>query len=108
DEAMVGIELLLDRVRLEDALDAQHLLHLVLHRQLVLERPGGVRPEREVAVALVLEHLDAEFLARRRVLLEAHEIFAGERHIPYAIRSSFSGCVGSRGVSRLDSIWWPA
>src|SRR2546430_10461381 len=40
---------------LEDPLAAQHLLHLVLHRQPILEAPGGVRPDREVPLALVTQ-----------------------------------------------------
>src|SRR2546430_12743775 len=41
-----GAELIRDALRLEDPLAAQHLLHLVLHRQPILEAPGGVRPDR--------------------------------------------------------------
>jgi hypothetical protein len=82
NQRVVGIQLLLDRVGFEDALDAQHLLHLVLHRQPVFERPGRVRADGDAAVALVLDHPGAEILARRRVLLEAHQVVAGEVHIP--------------------------
>src|SRR2546430_16132941 len=73
-----GAELIRDALRLEDPLAAQHLLHLVLHREPILEAPGGVRPDREPPLALVTQHPRAERRPLARVLLEGHEVGGGE------------------------------
>ncbi len=55
DQGVVGVELFLDALGLEDALGAQHFLDLILHGQPVLEGPGDVGSDSELAIALVLE-----------------------------------------------------
>src|SRR5258705_1383556 len=59
-ERVVGIELVADTLLLEDALDAQHLLHLVADRQLVLEEQRDVLAQGDAAVLLVLDDLRPE------------------------------------------------
>ncbi len=106
DQRVVGGQFVRDALGLEDALDAQHLLDLVLHGEAVLEAPGGIRSHRELPRALVREDAGAERRALARVLLEAHQIAGAARrrvHRPYAMRSSVSGCSGSRGVRRARS-----
>ena len=43
-QRVIGVEFVVDSGRLEDALDAQHLLHLVLHRHPVLEVQRRIGP----------------------------------------------------------------
>src|SRR5437868_11289605 len=71
---VVGLELVLYALRLEDALRAQHLLHLVLHREPVLEAPGGIGADGELTLGLVAPNLRAKRRPLARVLLERHEI----------------------------------
>ncbi len=59
---------------LEDPLDAQHLLHLVLHRQAVLEQPCCVGTDRELPRALVLQHPRTECRTLTRVTLETQQV----------------------------------
>ena len=57
DERVVGVELVLDAGFLEDLLDAQHLLDLVAHRELVLEDERHVLAQVHGARLLVRDHL---------------------------------------------------
>ena len=43
DEGVIGLDLFHDAIHFEDALDAKHLLHLVLHGEKVLEVESGIR-----------------------------------------------------------------
>ena len=60
--------------RFEDAFDAEHLLHLVLDGEPVLEDPGHVGAHGDRARALVREDLRTKRVALARVLLERHEL----------------------------------
>src|SRR5262245_591625 len=73
-QRIVGGELVDDRLGLEDALDAQHLLHLVLHRQAVLETERHVGPAAHGAALLVRDDLRTQRRALARVALEAEEV----------------------------------
>ena len=73
DERVVGVELVLDALLLEDLLDAQHLLHLVADGELVLEEERHVLAQVDGAVLLVRDHLGAEILAGLGVGLEGHQ-----------------------------------
>src|SRR5579864_1481432 len=79
DQRVVGGELIGDPLRLEDALDAQHLLDLILNGETILEGPGHVGTDLELARSLVREKALAECRPLARVLLEGHEIACGER-----------------------------
>src|SRR5690606_15518793 len=74
NQRVVGRQLLLDRLGLEDALDAQHLLNLILHRESILERQRRIRSHGNLPLLLVLEHFAAEGGALAVVLLEAEQI----------------------------------
>jgi hypothetical protein len=70
---------------LEDAFDAEHLLHLVLDGQPVLEDPGHVGADGNRSRALVRQDSCAKRIALARVMLERHELrcleaLAGGRH----------------------------
>src|SRR5205823_8793197 len=74
DQRVVGAELSRDALRLEDPLGTQHLLHLVLHREPILEAPGDIRPDRELPLALVTQHPCAKCWPLAGVLLEPHQV----------------------------------
>jgi hypothetical protein len=61
---------------LEDALDAQHLLHLVADGELILELQGQVLTQVHVAALLVLDHLRPEGVALLRVRLQRKQAFS--------------------------------
>ena len=77
DQRVVGVEFILDAGFLKGLLDAQHLLDLVAHRQLVLEDQRDVRAEVQRAVLLVRDHARAELLALARIGLEREQRVAG-------------------------------
>ena len=77
-QRVVRVDLALDALLLEDLLDAQHLLDLVAHRELVLEDQRDVLAEVHGARLLVRDHLRAEVLARLGVRLEGHQRLAGD------------------------------
>ena len=65
----------------ENALDTQHLLHLVTDRQFVLEDQRHVVAEMHRALFLVRNHLGAECLARLGIRFERHQAIGGDlRH----------------------------
>src|SRR6185295_11045980 len=76
NQRVVGVELALDAALLEDALDAQHLLHLVADGELVLEQQRDVGAEVERAILLVLEDAGAERAALARVGLQRQQALA--------------------------------
>ncbi len=78
DQRVVGVELALDPRLLEDALDAQHLLHLVADGELVLELQQDALAKVDIAALLVLDDLGAEFLALPRVRLERQQAVSGD------------------------------
>ena len=78
NQRVVGLEFLGDAGRLEDALDAQHLLNLILHGQAILEDQSHVVADVDDARLLVVEHARAERRAFARVGFEAIEIGVGE------------------------------
>ena len=61
---------------LENTLDAQHLLHLVLHGHPVLEIERGIRADGDLAVLLVRHDFGAEPGPKLGVFLERIEIVA--------------------------------
>ena len=71
NQRIVGLEFLVDAIRLEDLFDAQHLLDLVLHGQAILEVQRCVCAEIEPAIFLVLEHFPAKLWTGLGILLEA-------------------------------------
>src|SRR5690606_3387456 len=74
NERVVCRELLLDRLGLENSLDAQHLLYLILDRQPILEVQRCIGAELDLPVLLVLERLRANLAPHLVILLEAVEI----------------------------------
>src|SRR2546429_57968 len=77
NERVVGAQLLLNALRLEDALATQHLLDLILHGETVLEGPGGMRADRKLPRAFVLEHLRPKCRALARVALQRQQLVGG-------------------------------
>ena len=55
DQGIVGGHLLFDGVGLENALDPQHFLDLVLHRQEILEQQRGMRSQGHASRLLVFD-----------------------------------------------------
>ena len=74
NQRVVGIELVLDPVALEDPLGAQHLEDLIADGGAVLETPGHVGADLDVAQLFVRDDLIAQPRPLERVLLEAHQI----------------------------------
>ena len=74
DQRVVGGQLLGDSLGFEDALGAQHLLDLVLHREPVLEQPHGVGTHRDLAVLLVRHDARAKLVALARVAFQGQQI----------------------------------
>src|SRR5690606_33688094 len=63
NERVVGVELALDALLFEDALDPQHLLHLVADGELVLELQRDVGPQPDGAILLVRNDARSERVA---------------------------------------------
>ena len=78
-ELVVDVELVLERLRLADALDARHLVHLPAHRLAVLEDEGDAVADGDPARALVLDQRRAERLAHRLEALERGQVVERER-----------------------------
>ena len=74
NQRIVGVEFLFDRFGFEDALDAQHFLHLILDRHAIFEDQRDVCAEMQRPVLLVRDHLRAERAALARVVFEFPEI----------------------------------
>ena len=53
DQRVIRAKFVRNAFGLEDALDAQHLLHLVLHGQAIFEQEGRIRPDLQRAPLLV-------------------------------------------------------
>ncbi len=79
NQRVVGVEFFLNTVVLEDALDAQHLLHLVANRHLIFEQQGDVLAQVDGAIFLVGNYLGAEIIARPGVGFERHQAVAVDR-----------------------------
>ena len=75
---VVGVELVLNPFVLENTLGAQHLLDLIMHRKTVLEVQGSVRADLYLALFLVRNDLGAEVVAYLRILLQRHQLVAGQ------------------------------
>src|SRR5258708_22010779 len=86
NQRVVRIELLLDAVLLEDALDPQHFLHLVAKRELVLEQKRHVLPKAHRAVLLVLDDPGAKSVALARIRFEREEVFSFNHSIRQTVQ----------------------
>jgi hypothetical protein len=86
NQRIVGIQFLVNALGLEDAFNAQHLLHLVLHCHAVFEIQRCIRAECEPAIAFVRQHAFAKFVTLLGVRFKAKEIVPGQFlhgvHIP--------------------------
>ena len=74
DQRVVGRQLFGDAFGFEDALGAQHLLDLVLHRESVLEQPHGIRTDVHLSIALVRDDARAKVGPFSRIALERQQI----------------------------------
>ena len=80
NERIVGFDFLVDGGGLEDALHAQHFLHLILHGEEVLEQQRRVGAQGDAARFLVGDHLVSKRLSFHGVLLQAPQTGAAELH----------------------------
>ena len=78
NQGVVGLKFLINAIRFENSLDAQHFLNLILHRHAVFEIQGRIATKRKAPIAFVFENLTAKFIAQPRVLLEAVEVVTGQ------------------------------
>ena len=65
----------------EDALGAQHFLHLVAHGLAILETPGAIRAQMEPSRGAIVDHARADRAALAGVLLQRQQVGGRQRSL---------------------------
>ena len=73
DKRVVGIELVMDTGFFEDALDPQHLLHLVAHGEFIFKTQRQMRTECNLAMLFMRHHLGAKGIAFLGIGFQRHQ-----------------------------------
>src|SRR6185295_9956787 len=91
DERVIRLQLILNSLLFEGLLDAQHLLHLIADRELILEDQRHMLAKMKHAVFLVRDHARTELLALLRIRLQRQQAVAGNlRHLYPLLASSIT------------------